>query len=115
MLVRFDKAALASALSAPNNAAGSPEKSRLIGVEGDPASTIPGGISETEAIISAAKRGLPLSEDPELSRISTETIEKEQQNQEPGPELDPAGLDKAKQVSQDSSGHLSVPNSVPGS
>lgn len=99
MIVRFDKAALASALSPL--APGASDKSNLIGVEGDPPSSVRGGITETEAIIQAAKKGMPVGDDPELSRISTDMIVEEEQNTEPGPELDPSGLEKVKEKAQE--------------
>lgn len=64
-----------------------------------------GSISETEAIVSAARKGMPLANEAEgaggdLSRISTEMIVEEEQ-QEPGPELDPEGLTKAKEKAKE--------------
>lgn len=91
MIVRFDKPALLSSLSSPQNA---------VGVEGDANSTVKDGISESEAIVGAAKKSMPADSvegtGEELSRLSTEMIV-EEEKQEPGPELDPEGLEKAKE------------------
>ena len=75
-----------------------------IGVDGDPPSNLKGGIRETEAIVGAAKKGMkvePVGGDgEELTRISTEMIREEEQA-EPGPELDPDGLVKAREKAKE--------------
>lgn len=107
MIVRFDKPALISSLSSPQNA---------VGVEGDPNSTVKGGISESEAIVGAAKKGMPIDSvegtGEELSRLSTEMII-EEEKQEPGPELDPHGLERAKEKAVDGKAEVEESNSTP--
>lgn len=94
MIVRFHSASLQSAATKP---------AEHIGVDGDPPSNLKGGIRETEAIVGAAKKGMPVepvSDEPlDLSRISTDMIQEEEQ--EPGPELDPEGLQKAKEKAKE--------------
>lgn len=63
------------------------------------------GISETEAIVGAARKGMPAVAESDvsaadLSRVSTDMIVEEEQA-EPGPELDPEGLDKAKEKAKE--------------
>ena len=86
MVVRFDNKALQQTVE---------RKTEPIGVEGDPPS-VKGGISEADAIIKEARRGmgdtakLDASEE-EKRRFSKEIIE-EEEDKEPGPELDPEGV-----------------------
>ena len=88
MIVRFDNKALQQS-----------QDGKDIGVDGDPLSKS-GGISEAEAIVGATKKHLdgggevpPLP----LSRPSTnDVMEEVKQNQEPGPELNPAALEAAR-------------------
>lgn len=77
-----------------------------IGVEGDPSTKVRGGVSESEAIVGAAKRSMggeadrPRGASNDLARMSTPTIMEQSEdykNQEPGPELDPDGLKKAQE------------------
>ena len=117
MIVRFNNRALQDHVE---------RRSTPIGVEGDPPSYLThngartsagassaeiqrsemeakrsSGISETEAIVSAARKGMPMvSESESLARLSTEMILEEEQA-EPGPELDPEGLNKAKEKAQE--------------
>ncbi|KAL9050451.1 MAG: hypothetical protein Q9162_006632 [Coniocarpon cinnabarinum] len=94
MIVRLNNAGLQNAAA---------KSTEHIGVDGDPPSTLKGGIRETEAIVGAAKKGMPVDpvsdESPELSRISTEMIQEEEA--EPGPELDPEGLTKAREKAKE--------------
>lgn len=84
MVVRFD-----------NNALQQNQETNLIGVEGDP-STIANGISEAEAIVNNTKNHLDGGDAP-LSEITTnELMEDVKQNQESGPELNPAALEAAR-------------------
>lgn len=73
--------------------------------EGKRSSGISSGISETEAIVGAARKGMPSVPEGDasgidLSRVSTDMIIEEGE-QEPGPELDPEGLDKAKEKAKE--------------
>ena len=58
-----------------------------------------GGITETEAIVGAARKNLPAGgEGEEATRVSTDMIlEQQEEEQEAGPELDPDGLKKARE------------------
>ncbi|MCJ1238465.1 Protein phosphatase 2C 1 [Varicellaria rhodocarpa] len=90
MVVRFDNKALQQTVE---------RKKEPIGVEGDPSSTKRGGISEADAIIKEARKsmgdiGLDGTTE-ERTTISPEII-KEEEEKEPGPELDPDGARKAK-------------------
>ena len=97
MVVRFDNKALQQTLE---------HKKEPIGVEGDPASTKKGGMSEADAIVQEARKSLPdaskLSVDEhglgeEKARITREII-REEEEKEVGPEIDTEGL---KNVSKD--------------
>lgn len=71
----------------------------LIGVEGDPL-TLKGYISETEAIVTRQKKQLDESGEG-LERVSTEMIaEEEDEDAEPGPELNVEALKSAKQKAE---------------
>ena len=72
-----------------------------IGVEGDALSSVPGGVTEAEAIIGKATKHLELHPEAgaEHSRLSNEIIE-EEEKKEPGPELDTNVLEKARQKAQ---------------
>lgn len=83
MVVRFDNQAVQQAVD---------RKAEPIGVEGDP-STQKGGISETEAIISRQKEMLHESGEY-LDRVPSDILEEEEA--EPGPELNPAALEAAR-------------------
>ena len=91
MIVRFDNKALQQTLE---------RQKEPIGVEGDPASTKKGGLSETDAIVQEARKGLP-----DAGRLSTEEAEtgeakahitpdviKEEEEKEAGPEVNAEGL-----------------------
>ena len=95
MIVRFNSRGLQDAAS---------KTQEHIGVDGDPPSNLKGGIRETEAIVGAAKKGMSndqvAGEGEDLSRISTDMIQ-EEENAEPGPELDPEGLAKAKEKAKE--------------
>ena len=83
MVVRFDNAKLQQNL-----------ESKDLGVEGDPASQA-GQISEAEAIVSQTKAQLDTG--APLDRPTTgEVMAEVQQNQEPGPELNPAAVEAAR-------------------
>ncbi|KAI9721176.1 MAG: Protein phosphatase 2C 1 [Chrysothrix sp. TS-e1954] len=88
MIVRFNSQALQATVE---------RRAEPLGVEGDPASTVEGGISETEAIVGAARKNLHAAggDGEDLARVSTDMILEE--DQEAGPELDPEGLKKAKE------------------
>ena len=83
MVVRFDNQAVQQAVD---------RKAEPIGVEGDPP-TQRGGISETEAIISRQKELLNDSGEY-LDRVPSNIVEEEEQ--EPGPELNPAAVEAAR-------------------
>lgn len=86
MVVRFDSKAV------QQNVANQAEP---IGVEGDPA-TKSGGLTEAEAIVLESKKKLDQSGAP-LEQVSTEQIIQEQEHHaEPGPELNPEALEKAR-------------------
>ena len=87
MVVRFDNKMLQQ----------TQESGNFIGVEGDPA-TKSGGMSEADAIVSDTKKQLEEGGDLEpLARPTThEVMEEVVQNQEPGPELNPAALEAAR-------------------
>ena len=92
MIVRFDSKALQQTVD---------RKTEPIGVEGDPA-TAKGGISEADAIVKEARKSMgdggkvePAEE--EKKRLSKEIIQEEEE-QEPGPELDPEGAKKLVSV-----------------
>lgn len=86
MVVRFDGKSLQQTVE---------RKTEPIGVEGDPPS-VRGGISEADAIIKSARKSmgdtskLDISEE-EKHRVSQEIIQEEEEK-EPGPELDPQGV-----------------------
>lgn len=74
-----------------------------IGVEGDAASNLPGGITEAEAIVEAAKRTMPHVADGAAmpSVQSTMADDVKPQRQEPGPELAADALERAKHKAQE--------------
>ena len=93
MIVRFDNKALQQTLE---------HKKEPIGVEGDPASTKRGGLSETDAIVKEARKSLPdaarlsmeeADAEGEKSQISSDVI-REEEEKETGPEVDDEGLQK---------------------
>ncbi|MCJ1358580.1 MAG: Protein phosphatase 2C 1 [Icmadophila ericetorum] len=87
MVVRFDNKALQQTVD---------RKTELIGVEGDPSSTKKGGISEADAIVGEARKSMgdvgSDGTEEEKANLSEEIIHEEEEK-EPGPELD---LDKAQ-------------------
>lgn len=85
MIVRFDSKALQQTVD---------RKTEPIGVEGDPPSTIKGGISEADAIIKEARKSMNL--DDEKKGIGRESI-KEEEQQEAGYGSD---SDAVKQVTR---------------
>ena len=95
MVVRFDNKALQQTVE---------RKKEPIGVEGDPSSTKRGGISEADAIIKEARKSMgDIGSDgttEERTIISSDII-KEEEEKEPGPELDPDGARKAKAKAQE--------------
>lgn len=96
MIVRFDNKALQQTVE---------RKTEPIGVDGDPPTKKQGGISEADAIVKEARKSLGEGPskmlhsdikaeeglDDEKARISQEVI-REEEEKEPGPELDPDGL-----------------------
>ena len=99
MVVRYNAQTVSDTLSS---------KLEPIGVEGDPSTKVRGGVTESEAIVGAAKRSMGGSGDVErprgtsndLQKMSTQTImeqDEEYRDQEPGPELDPEGLRRAQE------------------
>ena len=96
MIVRFDNKALQQTVE---------RRTEPIGVEGDPPSTKKGGISEADALVKEARksmgdagRSLPSGDalEEEKKRVSKEII-KEEEEKEPGPELN---LDRVKQLAR---------------
>lgn len=83
MVVRFDGQAVQQTVD---------RKVEPIGVEGDPA-TQKGGMTEAEAIISKQKEALQES-GAYLDRMPSDIAEEEEA--EPGPELNPAALEAAR-------------------
>lgn len=96
MVVRFNSQALADTVSA---------RTEPIGVEGDPASTVRGGVTESEAIVSAARRSMEggngdfVRRSTDLSKLDSQMVAEQREEaalQEPGPELNPDGIEAAK-------------------
>ena len=93
MIIRFDGKAVQHNLTKP---------ATPIGVEGDPPSTKKGGISEAEHLVGEAKknRGSPVQSETE-DEIKESAKQgailqlREEQEQDPGPEIDPEGLKNA--------------------
>lgn len=92
MIVRFDGKAVQQNLAKP---------AAQIGVEGDPPSTKKGGISEAEHLVGEATKsiGSPLRSEDELAvkesaKHGVMSEMREEQEQDPGPEVDPEGLKK---------------------
>lgn len=95
MIVRFDNRALQQTVE---------RKTEPIGVEGDPA-TVKGGISEADAIVQEARKSMGdngKGEPPEeeKKRLSQEVLREVEEEQEPGPELDPEGVKNLGMVKQ---------------
>ncbi|EME47307.1 hypothetical protein DOTSEDRAFT_122989 [Dothistroma septosporum NZE10] len=84
MVVRFDNTKLQQNL-----------ESKDLGVEGDPASQA-GQISEAEAIVSQTKAQLDTGGAPLESTTTGDLMAEVQENQEPGPELNPAAVEAAR-------------------
>lgn len=105
MVIRYNAQAVADNISA---------RAEPIGVEGDPSTRVRGGVTESEAIVGAAKRSLEgVAGDGrgsnELGRLNTQMIletEEEAEGQEPGPELDPEGLKRARENAEGGQGGL---------
>ncbi|KAK4541003.1 hypothetical protein LTR36_008372 [Oleoguttula mirabilis] len=87
MVVRFDSKAVQQTVA---------NEAEPIGVDGDPA-TKQGGLTEAEAIVLESKRKLNDSSDvgAPVDKIPSDLVE-EQEEAEPGPELNPEALEKAK-------------------
>lgn len=89
MIVRFDSSKLAS------------NTATEIGVESDPANQEKGAVSEVEMIVGEARRNsaIPPSNealtDEEAEEIQDMTI---QEDEEPGPEVDPEGAKEADEI-----------------
>ena len=86
MVVRFDNKAVQETVE---------RKVDPIGVDGDPPAT-EGGISEADAIVKEARKSMPdistlEAKDADEHRV-TQAVLKEEEEQETGPELDPAGV-----------------------
>lgn len=82
MVVQFDKKALQETVN---------HKVEPIGVEGDPSSSKKGGISEADAILKEASKGIRKTDgsgdlDDNMKPLSEELI-REEKEKEPGPEL----------------------------
>jgi protein phosphatase PTC1 len=88
MVVRFDNNKLQATQA---------QKDNLIGVEGDP-SSLPGGVSEADAIVSESKKFIAEGGDPLAPKQPTtqEMMADVERNQEGGPELNPAALEHAR-------------------
>lgn len=84
MVVRFDNKGLQQN-----------QENNLIGVDGDP-STNANGISEAEAIVNNTKNHLDGGGEPLTQLTTNEIMEDIKQNQESGPELNPAALEAAR-------------------
>lgn len=83
MIVRFDSQQVQATVE---------RKTEPIGVEGDPASQR-GGLSEAEAIVLEQRKKLDDSGE-RLDRMPSDITEEEEQ--EPGPELNPEALEAAR-------------------
>lgn len=94
MVVRFDNQAL------QHN-----QETNLIGVDGDP-STNANGVSEADAIVNNTKNHLDGSGAPLAEVTTNDIIDDVKQNQEAGPELDPAALDAARKDVKPSPGEV---------
>lgn len=99
MVVRFDNKALQQTVERVKDP---------IGVDGDLPSSKEGGISEADSIIKEARKSMPdagqlipkeKGELDEKANISQEVI-REEEGKEPGPEVDPEGLEKAAKLQQ---------------
>lgn len=88
MIVRFDPHKLAS-----NTATD-------IGVESDPANKEKGAVSEVEMIVGEARRHSGINTGGEVTDEQTEEIQSMviQEDEEPGPELDPEGGKEAERI-----------------
>ena len=116
MVIRFNTSAVADAIAA---------RTEPIGVEGDPSTKIRGGVSESAAIVGAAKRSLGLEGEGEggsgrgsneLGKLNTQTIveaEERAGDEEPGPELDLKGLEMAREKAQAGQEQVGMQQSPP--
>ena len=75
-----------------------------IGVEGDAPTIKKGGISEADSIVKEARKSMDDAgkgtEEDEMGRVSKEII-KEEEDKEPGPELDPNGAKRMIRTQQE--------------
>ena len=86
MMVRFDSKAVQQTVA---------REVEPIGVDGDPA-TKKGGVSEAEAIVAESQQHLEASGE-KVERIPTEELmEGQEQAAEPGPELNPEAVQRAR-------------------
>ena len=86
MVVRFDSKAVQQTVA---------NQVEPIGVDGDPA-TKSGGVTEAEAIVAESRKKLEESGEG-LDRIPSDLMEQtDEHNAEPGPELNPAAVEKAR-------------------
>ena len=85
MVVRFDNRALKQTIE---------HQVEPIGVDGDPMSA-KGGLSEAEALVKEARKSMSIPEGIDLNehinRVSQEIL-REEEDKEPGPELNPDGV-----------------------
>lgn len=91
MTVRFNKRAVQDTVLA---------RVEPIGVEGDPLSDLPGGVTEAEAIVEAAKRSMPAETDSPRASVDS-ILQEETAKQEPGPELSLEAIEQAKLKAQE--------------
>lgn len=89
MVVRFDNSKLQAT-----------QQKSDIGVEGDPSSK--GDVTEADAIVSESKKFIELGGDPlaVIKPTTSEMMAEVEQNQEGGPELNPAALEHARKDSK---------------
>jgi len=85
MVVRFDNAALKQAMES---------QAEPIGVDGD-SNSRKGGVSEADALVREARKSLSIPDGTDLheqiNKVSQDIIREEEES-EPGPELDPEGV-----------------------
>ena len=92
MLVRFDTKAVQNTVDRRNEP---------IGVDGDPPTSKKGGISEADAIVAEARKHVDQSNNVSPEHISAQMSKvAEEEEGEPGPELNPEGAKEAKLVSR---------------
>ena len=101
MIVRFDPSKLATNTTSD------------IGVESDPANKEKGAVSEVEMIVGEARRNSGISGGTEpLTDGHVEEIHSIQEDEEPGPELDPEGAKEAEKILQQKSAETNAHSQV---